>query len=271
MKFFKADGSLLTGVVVGKSRESGQGAYVRLASSNDVYLTNEAPLVRTRALDYVNQEIASVKREDVNAVTVTTPEGTYTLRAEKDGGDDVIMDGMPADKKLKATDVKSVFTALQGLRFDDVNAPAQIQGLIFDHKYVARMDDSTEYTLELAQKGEKTYLIARAAYTSPRQGDDRSRQAGFAGGTQEERGDSPGPGGRPEIHPAAQGLGLSDSRVEGEAPADAAVGSVRSARRSRRRRRRRHRHKPRRRLRPSCRPWSPRSSRIKPAEPNKPQ
>ena len=167
VKFFKADGSLLTGVVVGKSLESGQGAYIRLASSNDVYLTNEAPLVRTRALDYMNQEIASVKPEDVNAVTVTTPQGSYTLRAEKDGGDDVIMDGMPADQKLKAADVKSVFTALQGLRFDDVNAPAEIQGLVFEHKYVARMDDSTEYTLELAQKGEKTYLIARAAYTSP--------------------------------------------------------------------------------------------------------
>lgn len=167
VKFFKADGSLLTGVVVGKSPESGQGAYVRQASSNDVYLAGEAPLLRTRALDYVNQEIASVKGEDVNAVTVTTPQGTYTLRAEKDGGGDVIMDGLPADKKLKATDAKSVFTALQGLRFDDVNTPAQITGLMFDHKYAARMDDSTEYTLDLAKKGDKTYLIARAVYTSP--------------------------------------------------------------------------------------------------------
>ena len=133
------------------------------------------PWLRTRALDYVNQEIASVKREDVNAVTVTTPQGSYTLRAEKDGGEDVLMDGLPADKKLKDTDVKSVFTALQGLRFDDVNTPAQIEGLTFDHKYVARMDDSTEYTLELAKKGDKTYLMARAAYTEPGEGDDQSR------------------------------------------------------------------------------------------------
>jgi hypothetical protein len=167
VKFFKADGSLLAGIIIGKTRESGEGTYVREASSNDVYLTNDSPWIRTKALDYLNQEITSVKREDVNAVTVTTPQGSYTLRAEKDGGDDVLMDGLPAGKKLKTSDVRSVFTALQGLRFDDVNTPARIEGLMFDQKYVARMNDSTEYTLELARKGDKTYLIAKAVYTSP--------------------------------------------------------------------------------------------------------
>ncbi len=165
IKFFKADGSLLAGIVIGKTRED-QGTYVREASSHDVYLTNDSPWIRTRALDYVNQEIASVKREDVNTVTVTTPQGSYVLRAEKSGGDGVLMDGVPAEKMLKETDAKSVFTALQGLRFDDVNTPARMEGLTFDHKYVARMDDSTEYTLELARKGDKTYLKARAVYTS---------------------------------------------------------------------------------------------------------
>ncbi len=166
VKFFKADGSLLAGVVVGKSRESGQGAYVRLASSDDVYVTDEAPWFRTKPLDYVNQEIASIERADVNMVTITTPQGSYTLRAEKGGGDDVLMDALPADKKLKDSDAKSVFTALQGLRFEDVNAPARIEGLNFDHKYVVLMDNSTQYTLELAKKGAKTYLRGQAAYTS---------------------------------------------------------------------------------------------------------
>lgn len=167
IRFFKPDGSLLAGIVIGKTRDSGEGTYVREASSNDVYLTSDSPFIRTKRMDYVNQEIASIKGEDVNMVTVTTPEGAYTLRAEKDGGDDVLMDGLPADKKLKDSDAKSVFTALQGLRFEDVNTPAQITGLTFDRKYVARMDDSTEYTLELAKKGDKTYLLASAVYTDP--------------------------------------------------------------------------------------------------------
>jgi hypothetical protein len=162
VKFFKSDGSLLTGVVVGQSRETGQGTYVRLASSDDVYLTEEAPWFRDRAVDFVNQEIVAAKREDVNAVTVTTPEGTYTLRSEK--GDNVRLVNMPTDRKLKDSDAKSVLTALTGLRFEDVNTPQQVQGLVFDHEYICRLNDSTEYRLKLAKKGEKTYLLCDADY-----------------------------------------------------------------------------------------------------------
>lgn len=163
VKFLKADGTLLTGVVVGSSRETGQGTYVRLASSDDVYLAEEAPYFRDRAVEYVNQDIASVKQEDVNAVTVTTPEGTYTLRPGK-GADSALLVNMPADRKLKDGDAKSVLTALAGLRFEDVNTPAQVPGLTFDHEYLCRLNDSTEYRLKLAQKGDKTYLQCDADY-----------------------------------------------------------------------------------------------------------
>lgn len=166
VKFFKADGSLLTGVVVGKSRETGQGTYVRLASSDEVYLVEQVPYFRSRALDYVNQEIVTAKPEDVNTVTVSTPEGAYTLRSEGDG-DTVIMENMPADKNLKASDAKSVLTALTSLRFDDVNSPAEVTGLTFDHEYVARLNDTTEYRLKLAKQGDKTYLLAEASYADP--------------------------------------------------------------------------------------------------------
>lgn len=163
VKLFKSDGTLLTGVVVGPTRETGQGTYVRLASSDDVYLAEEAPFFRDRAVDYMNQEIASVKQEDVNAVTVTTPEGTYALRPGR-GADSALLVNMPADKKLKDSDAKSVLTALAGLRFEDVNTPAQVPGLAFDHEYICRLNDSTEYRLKLAQKGEKTYLQCDADY-----------------------------------------------------------------------------------------------------------
>jgi len=163
VKFFKADGSLLTGVVVGQSRETGQGTYVRLASSDDVYLTDEAPWFRDRAIDYINQELTSVKREDVNAVTVTTPEGTYALRPGKEG-DSVLLVNMPADRKLKDSDAKSVFTALTSLRFEDVNTPTQLADLKFDYEYICRLNNSTEYRLKLAKKGEKTYLQCEADY-----------------------------------------------------------------------------------------------------------
>lgn len=163
VKFFKADGTLLTGVAVGQSKETGQGTYVRLASSDDVYMTDESPYFRDRAVDFLDQELTSVKREDVNAVSVTTPEGTYALRSGKDG-DSVSLVNMPADKKLKDADAKSVLTALTSLRFEDVNTPAQIQGLSFDHEYICRLNNSTEYRLKLAKKGEKTYLQCDADF-----------------------------------------------------------------------------------------------------------
>ncbi|MCU0914942.1 MAG: DUF4340 domain-containing protein [Planctomycetes bacterium] len=162
VKFFKADGTLLTGVVVGAARETGSGTFVRLASSDDVYMTEEAPWYRDRAVDFVNQELVAAKREDVNAVTVTTPEGTYTLRSGK--GDTVALVNMPADRKLKDSDAQSVLTALTGLRFEDVNTPAQVQGLTFDHEYLLRLNNSTEYRLKLAKKGAKTYLLCEADY-----------------------------------------------------------------------------------------------------------
>jgi hypothetical protein len=111
----------------------------------------------------MNQEIASVKQEDVNAVTVTTPEGTYALRPGK-GADSALLVNMPAGRKLKDSDAKSVLTALTGLRFEDVNTPAQVPGLTFDHEYLCRLNDSTEYRLKLARKGAKTYLQCEADY-----------------------------------------------------------------------------------------------------------
>ena len=163
IKLFKADDSLLAGVLVGKSVETGQGTYVRLASADPVYLAESTPYFRSTALEYVNQEIVSVQQEDVNAVTVTTSEGTYTLRGEKDG-DGVVLDNLPAGRTLKESDAKSVFNALTSLRFDDVNTPAAVAGLSFDQQYVCRLDNTTTYTLKMAQKGEKTYLMCDAVY-----------------------------------------------------------------------------------------------------------
>jgi hypothetical protein len=166
VKFLKEDGSLLTGVVVGESQDEGKGTFVRLASSDEVYVTANAPWFRSGALEYVNQEIANVKREDVNSVTVRTPEGSYVLKPVK-GSDGVVMEGMPADQKLKESDAKAVFTGLTGLRFDDVNQPSQVSGLVFDQEYTCRLNNSTEYHLKLAKKGAKTYLLASAEYTDP--------------------------------------------------------------------------------------------------------
>src|SRR4030042_569057 len=127
IKFMKADpnSSLLTGVIIGKTKELGQGSYVRLlssdsASSNKVYVTSNAPWFGGGAINYIDQELVAAKREDIDSVTVSSLKGSYTLKT-KEGSQGIVLENIPAGKKLKSSDAQSVFTALTSLRFDDVN------------------------------------------------------------------------------------------------------------------------------------------------------
>lgn len=164
VRFFKPDGTLLTGLVVGKSPESGAGAFVRLADSNDVYVSDSVPWFSTSPLEYIDTELLAVSAEDVNSVTVSTPEGAYTLRPGA-GGAGAVMENLPAGKTLKTADARVVLGALSSLRFVDVNTPATLGDLEFDHAYVCLLDDLTRYTLSLAERDGKTYVKADAAYT----------------------------------------------------------------------------------------------------------
>jgi len=162
VKFFKLDSSLLTGVVGGKSKELGQGTYVRLASSDKVYVAPSMPWFGGTAMSYIEQELISVKRDDIESVTVRSASGEYTLKTTDDGKD-VVLENIPAGKKFKSSDGDSVFTALTSLRCDDVKK--RTGDLAFDKQFICRLKDSTVYTLKIAQKDDKTYVICEADFT----------------------------------------------------------------------------------------------------------
>jgi len=166
VKFYKADSSLLTGVVIGKPIEKSVVGYVRRAEDNKVYvMAAQVPWIKKRAIEYVDQELTNVKREDINSVTVSGPSETYVL---KPGADDkgVILENMPEGKVLKnkgAID-EAVFTALADLRFDDVNADGSRRDLKFDRKYACRLRDSTVYTFGLVKKDDKWFARCDALF-----------------------------------------------------------------------------------------------------------
>jgi hypothetical protein len=162
VKFFKPDSSLITGVVAGKTTELGQGTYVRLASNDKVYVAPTVPWLNTQAMNYVEQELTSLKREDVESVTVSSPSGKYTL-STKENSQDIVLEDIPAGKKLKSSDSQSVFTALTNFRCDDVKKKSS--DLTFDRQYVCKLKDSTVYTLKIAKKDDKTYVTCEAVYT----------------------------------------------------------------------------------------------------------
>jgi hypothetical protein len=172
IKFLKSDpnSTLLTGVAIGKSKESGQDTYVRLLSKDDsvnnkVYIAENVPWFGTDAVNFIEQELISVKRDDIASVTVNLPGGEYTLKTEPNSTN-IVLENIPAGKKLKSSEARSVFTALTGFRCNDVKK--QPDDLTFDKKYVCRLADEMEYTVNIAVKDDKTYVTCSAVYTGVR-------------------------------------------------------------------------------------------------------
>ena len=113
-------------------------------------------------MSYIEQELVSVKREDIVSVTVSTAGGGYTLKTTDDGKG-VVLENIPAGKKFKSNDGDSVFTALTSLKCDDVTKSSG--DLTFDKQFICRLKDSTVYTLKIAQKDDKTYTTCQAEFT----------------------------------------------------------------------------------------------------------
>jgi hypothetical protein len=158
---------VLAGVAVGKTEELGSGTYVRLLSSdstlsNRVYIAPSSPWFSSGAMSYVDQELVSANRDDIESVTLHSPNGQYTLK-KKEGSSDIVLENIPAGKKLKSSDAQSVFTALTSLRFDDVMTKPS--DLTFDRQYICRLKNSTVYILSIAQKEDKTYALCSAEFT----------------------------------------------------------------------------------------------------------
>ncbi len=164
VKFFRADSSLLTGVVIGKQKERSEGiAYIRRVEDNKVYVTAaQIPWIKKRAIDYVEQELINVKREDIESITVNSPNDTYVLR--KGDNDAIMLDNLPEGKSLKDDIANNVFLALASVRFDDVNAESSRKDLIFDRRYICRLKDTTTYTFWLAKEGDKWFAKCDAQF-----------------------------------------------------------------------------------------------------------
>jgi len=159
--------TILAGVVVGKTKENEAGTYVRLLSSDKalsdkVYLTESEPWFSNQVMNYIEQNLTSIKSEDVESVTVSSPTGEYTLKMTEDGKD-IVLENTPQGKMLKPGYYRNVFAALTSFRFEDVRKRAS--GLLFDRKFVCRLKNSVVYTVETAQKDDKTYAICQANFT----------------------------------------------------------------------------------------------------------
>jgi hypothetical protein len=165
VKFLKSDSSLLTGLIVGKDKELGQGTYVRLASSDKVYVASSIPWFGDIAMNYIKRELFSLDSEEIESVTVSLLSGTYILKA-KENSEDIELVNIPAGKTFKSTEGRTVFTALTNVSFNDVRK--KTDDLNFDRHYVCRLKDSTEYAIGIAAEDDKTFITCGAEFTNER-------------------------------------------------------------------------------------------------------
>jgi hypothetical protein len=165
VKFFKSDGSLLTGIIVGNARQTGQSSYVRLATDDKVYVAQNVPWLGSGSMSYIKAELITVARDNIESVTVVSPDGQYTLK-RKTEGEGIMLEYIPAGMKLKDSDSKSVFNAATDMRFTDVKKQsAETNELNFDRQYICKLKDSTVYTIKIARKDGKTFVLCEAEFT----------------------------------------------------------------------------------------------------------
>jgi hypothetical protein len=176
VKFLKKDATLLTGVIVGKYKEEGQGTYIRLVDSNDVYVTERAPYIRKDPMDYLNKDILAVTDADILTIRVTDPNGGYVLDAN-DGPDDIAYENLPAGKTLKNSEAKSVLGALSSFSISDVKKGSG-KDLSFDRTFVCELKSGVIYTLKLAKaaEGEDTFMTCASHYVGEKVTIDRTKK-----------------------------------------------------------------------------------------------
>jgi hypothetical protein len=168
--FYGADDKLITGFIIGKDTESGKGSlcYGKLVSDKKVYVLANVPWIRSEAVEYTNQELIYLKKENIDWVTVTSSSESYSLVADANGAV-VKLKELPAGKKQKDSECQQVLGALSNLKFDDMMSEDKAKDLTFDRKFSLMNKDSTLISIEIAKKGEDTYIKCNVDFTDKTQ------------------------------------------------------------------------------------------------------
>ncbi|MCF7975577.1 MAG: DUF4340 domain-containing protein [Phycisphaerae bacterium] len=162
IRFLDPEDKVITGLIIGKTRDGGQGQYVRQVGKDDVYLATDVPYFRTSATDYLDQALLSVEEKDIQSISLTGPKGACEL-VRQDGDKQYKYVNLPDGKQLKTTVATSLFGAMSSLRFDDVSKQAP-EGVTFDSSLKCKLNSQAVYEFKLGKKGEDVYVTCQADY-----------------------------------------------------------------------------------------------------------
>lgn len=146
-----AAGAKLVGFVKGKSPEKGSGAYVRRLGDDTVYVSDSYLYIDSDPMDYIDKSLFSVKKDDVEKVTVKTGEDSYTLIRDDEDKDAFVLESVPEGKQPKGSEVKEAANALSSVNANDV-MPADTLEVEWSNLYECHVKGGLLYTVKLAEK-----------------------------------------------------------------------------------------------------------------------
>jgi hypothetical protein len=142
---------------IGRAFADGPGHYIQRFDEPEapIYLTSTSVQVATDLSSYLDKVI--VDHEGVEVAVVVGSDFRLERATE---GEDLSLKDQPAGKKIRASEVGRLETALSGLRFDDVFVAdaGEIVGLQFDRVLEIGLFDGSSYRLSVAQRDERSFL-----------------------------------------------------------------------------------------------------------------
>ena len=165
VRFLKPDMTLLIGYMIGEYDQQRQGYYVRLLPGDNVFIVREMPSIEKDFLCYIDRDLLTIRKEDIESVTVVSAQEEYTIIPQQDGPY-IIQEGQHDGKKTRKLERERAFQALCNLRIEDViKSDEVVVKSDFSHKYICRMKDSTEYVCLLSQKNDEFYITIDSNFT----------------------------------------------------------------------------------------------------------
>jgi hypothetical protein len=164
VKFMDKNDKLITGLIISDSQD-GQ-AHVRRLPTNDVYITSTVPMLPNAPMDFIAEQVLNVQDNEIQSVTVSDPNGSYTLINDPNNNKITLDQQIPEGKKLKDAESKTVVRALRGFRITDVMRQTSAdKNLKFDRTYSCQLKNSTIYTVKIARSNDESFVKCSAEFT----------------------------------------------------------------------------------------------------------
>lgn len=162
VKFYSADSTLLTGVVIGKNKENSRDAFVRKLDSDEVYVASSPGWIYASPTDYVQRTLLRLGRDEIASIGVAGPDGKFSIKPD---GDSFDLEPLGAGKKVKISEISSIVGVLGYLSFDDAKQQQNLkEKLIFENSVACLLKDSTLYKIGIAKAGGKAYVMITAEF-----------------------------------------------------------------------------------------------------------